>query len=75
MSGMSAVPAHRLDDLALTGDQGGEVDGACLGRDAGNAADAGAMARLGRGQQRLGGNAADVHARAADRAAVDDRDP
>ena len=42
-------------------------------RDAGEAGSRGAMARLGRRQQRLGRDAADVHARPADRAALDHR--
>ena len=67
------VAAHSLDDLSLAGDQGREVDRGRLGTDAREAPHARAVARLGRGEQRLGGNAADVHACAADRRALDHR--
>ena len=65
--------SHRLDDLALAGDQRGEVDRARVGGDPREPALPRPMARLGRGQQRLGRDAANVHARAADGAALDHR--
>jgi hypothetical protein len=65
--------AHPLDDLALATDQRREVDRPGLSRDPGEAIHARPVARLGRRQQRLGRDAADVDARPADRAALDHR--
>lgn len=67
------VLAHPLDDLPLAGDQIRELDRARLGSDAREAVQLRAVACLGRRKQRLGGNATDVHARPADRPALDHR--
>ena len=69
------VLAQLTDDLVLGGDQLSHVHGARIGRDAGEASVCGAVAGLRRGQQRLGRDAADVHARPADHAALNHDHP
>jgi hypothetical protein len=68
------VDAHSVDDLPLAGDQRGEIDRPRLRGDAGEATLSGAMASLGRREQRLGRDATDVDASPADRPALDHDD-